>query len=314
MNTKAFILSCSVLCSMSSFAYANPQDENLNIGGFHVRDNPIIEKKAEDIDLEKVKQKEAAVNKNKVGNMNVAQFVLGEQKKHKAPDTKEIIELKQKLVSVVDMANSKQYHTASLAMRQLVNEHPELITLPKWAGVYANLAGEYDSSREILNKLKLQFPLSESKINKDFMIRYYEIDNLRNLEGVNQEEIINQINQTRLDLKNTDQTELKNFSGLPEEMLIEFLLDYQQFLVLSQNGENIESTKLDALWAKLSPNVKNNLDDFYGYDIDNLTYLYATHYNRKDLLEVYIKHNEKASNQDTIKKVKRAKSILAQKY
>ena len=311
MRKKYILLPCLAVFTLMPLTIGYTADATNNVGDIHIRDNPKIEMPKTAVDLEKVRKREIAEASTYVGNIQIVQDVLRDKKKHKKVDSKEILELKSHLLDVIELGNKKRYNQAVLVMDELIRQHPETLTLYKWAAVYANLAGNYDDSKYRFDDMRLRFPLSKDRIDEDLMIRYYEIDNARHSPYSDKGTLLQKIELEKESLQKIPDTQFKNLNGVSEKDIMSFLMDYQKFLIVSGDGSDIESSDIDSLWSRLAVKKQSSLDDFYGFDIDQLTYLYAKYYNRKDLMEVYLIHNAEAENENIIKQVKTIKSLLA---
>lgn len=311
MRKKYILLPCLAVFTLMPLTIGYTAETANNVGDIHIRDNPKIEIPKTAVDLEKVKKREIAEASTHVGNIQIVQDVLRDKKKHKKVDSKEILELKTHLLDVIELGNKKRYNQAVMVMDKLIRQHPETLTLYKWAAVYANLAGNYDDSKYRFDDMRLRFPLSKDRIDEDLMIRYYEIDNARHSPYSGKGNLLQKIELEKESLQKIPDTQFKNLNGVSEKDIMLFLMDYQKFLIVSGDGSDIESSDIDSLWSRLAVKKQSSLDDFYGFDIDQLTYLYAKYYNRKDLMEVYLVHNAEAENENIIKQVKAIKSLLA---
>lgn len=308
---KYIFLPCLAILTFMPFTIGYTAENANNVGDIHIRDNPKIEMPKTAVDLEKVKKREMAEANTHVGSIQIVQDVLRDKKKHKKVDSKEVLDLKTRLLDVIELGNKKRYDQAVMIMDELIRQHPETMTLYKWAAVYANLAGDYDDSKYRFDNMRLQFPLSKDQIDADLMILYYEIDNARHSPYSSKGNLLQKIEQEKQYLQNIPDAQYKNLNGVSEKDIMLFLMDYQRFLLISDDGANVESSDIDSLWSRLAVKKQTSLDDFYGFDIDQLTFLYAKHYNRKDLMEVYLAHNAETTNQNIIKQIKTVKSLLA---
>ncbi|MGN8833069.1 hypothetical protein ACTNDZ_11060 [Selenomonas montiformis] len=311
MRKKYIFLSCLAIFTFMPMSMGYTAEKTNNVGDIHIRDNPKIEMPKTAVDLENVKKREMTEANNHVGGIQIFQDVLRDKKRHKKVDSQEVLNLKTRLLDVIELGNKKRYDQAVMIMDELIRQHPETMTLYKWAAVYANLAGDYDDSKYRFDDMRLQFPLSKDQIDADLMIRYYEIDNARHSPYLSKENLLQKIEQEKQYLQNIPDTQYKNLKGESEKNIMLFLMDYQRFLLISDDGAYIESSDIDSLWSRLAVKKQTSLDDFYGFDIDQLTFLYAKHYNRKDLMEVYLAHNAETTNQNIIKQIKTVKSLLA---
>ena len=211
---------------------------------------------------------------------------------------------------MVELANAKQYNMAIWNLKLLASQHPEFTTLQKWIGVYQNLNGEYIESESTFETLKLGFPLSNNIIQKDNMIRYYELDNMRHNMYMTKEAKLAKVKEFE---DYIDQLENGHvLEGIPESEILDMLCEYQRFLINYESEKFIDHEKLDALWNFVPKEKKDHLDDFYGYNIDELTFIYAKHYNRKDLLKTYVAREKTSTNKAVQEHVREAKQILAQ--
>ena len=311
MRKKYIFLPCLAIFAFMPMTMGYTAENTNNVGDIHIRDIPKIETPKTAVDLEKIKKGEVSEASTHVGSIQIVQDVLSDKKKHKKVDSKEILDLKTYLLDAIELGNKKRYDQAVIIMDELIRQHPETLTLYKWAAVYANLAGNYDDSNYRFDDMRLRFPLSNDRIDADLMIRYYEIDNSRHSPYLSKGNLLQKIEQEKQYLQNIPDAQYKNLNGVSEKDIMLFLMDYQRFLLISDDGANIESSDIDFLWSRLAVKKQTSLDDFYGFDIDQLTFLYAKHYNRKDLMEVYLAHNAETTNQNIIKQIKTVKSLLA---
>ena len=313
-HKKAIMLLSALICiSSANVTFANERP-NEDIGGFHIRQNPEIKVEKDPIkaSIDKIKSKEEEFHKNRIGDLSVLKEnePIQTRKKRRPKDTPEMSAIKETLTNVVELANAKQYNMAIWNLKLLASQHPEFTTLQKWIGVYQNLNGEYIESESTFETLKLGFPLSNNIIQKDNMIRYYELDNMRHNMYMTKEAKLAKVKEFE---DYIDQLENGHvLEGIPESEILDMLCEYQRFLINYESEKFIDHEKLDALWNFVPKEKKDHLDDFYGYNIDELTFIYAKHYNRKDLLKTYVTREKTSTNKAVQEHVRESKQILAQ--
>ena len=313
-HKKSIMLLSALICVFSANVSFADERPNEDIGGFHIRQNPEIKVEKDPIkaSIDEIKSKEEEFHKNRIGDLSVIKenepVRIGRKKRPK--DTSEMSAIKETLTNVVELANAKQYNMAIWNLKLLTSQHPEFTTLQKWIGVYQNLNGEYIESESTFEALKLGFPLSDSIIQKDNMIRYYELDNMCHNMYMTKEAKLAKVKEFEDYIEKLETGHV--LEGIPESEILDMLCEYQRFLINYESEKFIDHEKLDALWNFVPKEKKNHLDDFYGYNIDELTFIYAKHYNRKDLLKTYVTREKTSTNKTVQEHVREAKQILAQ--
>lgn len=223
------------------------------------------------------------VIRENMGRLVVADDIISPNRRHKKTDSAEIARVKGKLAEAIEAANKQDYDKAIIIMKHLQTEHPESAVLLKWIGVYQNWAKDYSASQDTFDRLKSMFPLSSDEIEGDFMTAYYEVDNARHLG---------------LDIRNklpaleelAKKQENFNLGPITRRDILESLVEFQKFMAATDEGRMLtptDSKALDELWKKI-PKVKHcHLDNYFGYNIDELSPIYGNFYRRKDINDAY---------------------------
>lgn len=271
----AGILASLMMLQAVPAAYASPA----GVGRITVREAP--PPSPEDVALAKVQSKTPEPN---MGKINIADDIILDILRKKKPDTKEIARIKTQLAAAIEASNSKNYNKVLNIMEHLHAEHPESRTILKWLGIYQNWAGLYEESRDTFENLLATYPLNPEEAGKDFMLAYYTIDNERHLQEI--------VPTEKLDALKALAEKQEDFSlgELGYKQATEFLADYQRFMVETKHGATLtptDSKALDDLWKRIPKAKRAHLDNYYGYNIDELTPVYARFYHRKDLTEAY---------------------------
>lgn len=218
-----------------------------------------------------------------MGKINISQEILDSIMKTKKEDSAEMVRVKRQLADAIEAANDQYYEKALTIMEHLHAEHPESRTIQKWLGIYQNWAGKYEESSETFSALRASYTLNSKEVDSDFMLAYYTLDNDRHLWD---------IGAARLQ-KLEDLAEKQNvflLDGRPYKDIAKSLAAYQKFMVETNCGETLtptDSKSLDELWKKIPKEKQAHLDNYYGYNIDELTPIYANFYHRKDLNDAY---------------------------
>ena len=312
MNKKALILSSLIFVNLFGFispniSYAEKNIVQEDVGHLHIKVEPElpedkrhIPKEAKDYEYKYLQE---------VGNFKIkAEPSL--QVKPKKITTEEEIKIIDELNKIINCQNKKEYEEALEKMQSLVAQYPENGVFYKWVAIYQNALRDYNESASTIEQLRMMFPLSSNVIEKDFMIRYYEIDNARNTNT----KIITQNMINRLKEDNENKNSDKFIYDIKEKDLTDFLCQYQTFLLNNKNYKDVDRKELVDLWEKIPKKHQKSLDDFYGYNIDDLTYIYGRAFNRKDLLKEYVEHEKENKDKIIIQQVKDAKKILYRKY
>ena len=312
MNKKALILSSLIFVNLfglisPNVSYAENNTIQKDVGNLHIKTDSEIKEEVKHVPKEAKDYKYKYLQE--VGNFKIkAEPSL--QVKPKKITTQEEIKILEKLDKIISYQNKKKYKEALEEMKTLVSEYPENGVFYKWVAIYENSLRNYEESSSVIEQLRMMFPLSSNAVDKDFMIRYYEIDNARN---TNKKEVAQKlIDQLKADnkVKNSD----KIIYDIKEKDLTNFLCQYQTFLLNNKNYKDVDRKELTNLWKQIPKRHQRTLDDFYGYNIDDLTYIYGRAFNRKDLLKEYVEHEKENKNTVIIQQVKDAKKILYSKY
>lgn len=312
MNKKTLILYSLIFVNLLGFispniSYAETYKGQEDVGHLHIRteielpeDKKHVPKESKDYEYKYLEE---------VGNIKISSepHLQIKPKKITTKEEKEIIE---ELNVIISCQNKKNYKEALERMKVLANKYPENGVFYKWVAIYENALRNYEESSSVIEQLRMMFPLSQKVIDNDFMIRYYEIDNARNS---NSKEVTQKmINQLRTD--NEAKKSDKFIYDIKEKDLTNFLCQYQTFLLNNKNYKDVNRKELISLWKQIPKNHQKSLDDFYGYNIDDLTYIYGRAFNRKDLLKTYVEHEKENEDKIIIQQIKDAKKILYRKY
>jgi hypothetical protein len=225
-----------------------------------------------------------------MGKINIANEIISEAiRKNKKPDSKEVVRIKQQLAEAIEAANDQNFGKALTIMECLHAEHPESRSIQKWLGIYQNWAGHYEESQESLQEYRTSFPLNPEVADKDFMLMYYDVDNARHLTGVSAE---------KLDALKAlaEKQDVFSIGELNYNQVARSLADFQRFMVETNRGATLtrtDSKALDDLWRQIPKTKRAHLDNYFGYNIDELTPIYANFYHRKDLTNAYDARKQK---------------------
>lgn len=312
MNKKALILYSLIFINIFGFispnvSYAEKNTIQKDVGNLHIKTDSEIKEEAKHVPKEAKDYEYKYLQE--VGNFKIkAEPSL--QVKPKKITTQEEIKILEKLDKIISYQNKKKYEEALEEMKTLAREYPENGVFYKWVAIYENSLRNYEESSSVIEQLRMMFPLSSNTVDNDFMIRYYEIDNARN---TNKKEVAQKlIDQLKTDnqVKNSN----KIIYDIKEKDLTNFLCQYQNFLLNNKNYKDVDRKELTNLWKQIPKRHQRTLDDFYGYNIDDLTYIYGRAFNRKDLLKEYVEHEKENKDTIIIQQVKDAKKILYSKY
>ena len=312
MNKKALILYSLIFINIFGFissnvSYAEKNTIQKDVGNLHIKTDSEIKEEAKHVPKEAKDYEYKYLQE--VGNFKIkAEPSL--QVKPKKITTQEEIKILEKLDKIISYQNKKKYEEALEEMKTLAREYPENGVFYKWVAIYENSLRNYEESSSVIEQLRMMFPLSSNAVDNDFMIRYYEIDNARN---TNKKEVARKlIDQLKTDnqVKNSN----KIIYDIKEKDLTNFLCQYQNFLLNNKNYKDVDRKELTNLWKQIPKRHQRTLDDFYGYNIDDLTYIYGRAFNRKDLLKEYVEHEKENKDTIVIQQVKDAKKILYSKY
>ena len=291
--------------------------------------------------------------KNKVGRIRISEDednMLSQYQRNKNRDailsstpSETAKQIQERLETISEMTGRNDFKTALAEMKKLSLEYPEFLLFRKWIAVYQNRLGQFKESLDTIHSIHYDYPFSpiyrdiypSGKEKKDvdlqkteLMLLYYEIDDYRRLKQYKEFESSMENFQTLIssiqmenkkileevdDKGNTESIEKKVRTILPTD-LYEILYDYQSLMKGYDKTKEIKQNDLYALWKKIPKDKTYQLNKFYGYNLDDLGYLFGKRFNRKDVLTRYVKNENWSDEKDTIKKVQDAKSILFQSY
>lgn len=260
-------------------------ETNNTVGRISVKEEP--PKSAEDIALSDLKNNS---DEKKFGKITISDDLLAGVLKNRKKDSPEMVRVKSKLAEAIEAANGKDYEKTLIIINHLHTEHPESSTLLKWLGIYQNLSGDYVSSSETFNHLHTAFPLSFESINNDFVLAYYDVDNARHL-GID-------ISDRVTPLKTLADKQLDVvLESTSRKSIFNTLCAYQEFMKNTNNGKKLKDSKeMDKLWKMIPTEKQTHLDNFYGFDIDELSPIYGNYYRRKDVLKAYADRQKQISD------------------
>lgn len=291
--------------------------------------------------------------KNKVGRIRISEDednMLSQYQRNKNRDaiisstpSETAKQIQERLENISEMTGKNDFKTALAEMKKLSLEYPEFLLFRKWIAVYQNRLGQFKESLETIHSIHYDYPFSpiyrdsspSGKEKKDvdlqkteLMLLYYEIDDYRRLKQYkdfesSMEKFKTLISSIQMENKklleevddkgNTETIEKKVQTILPTD-LYEILYDYQSLMKGYDTTKEIKQNDLYTLWKKIPKGKSYQLNKFYGYNLDDLGYLFGKRFNRKDVLVRYVKNENWSDEKDTIKKVQDAKSILLQSY
>lgn len=303
-KNKVMVCMMSAVLLVASQAYAAS-----SLGGLTIRETPPAEKESQ----ESVYAREAVSSVHMpaddiVGGLSVSKALRSRKDMRTASETAETARIKSLLAQAINVANEKKYSQAVSIVRSLSHEHPEIPSLIKWAGVYSSMAGNYDDSQSFFEVMRMAYPISD--ISKDLMTEYYEIENARG-QGVSRAELKKMI--SALDVKVRQLDPLYNVAGIPVRNIYSVLVEYQRLQGFLKDGEIVSpqgKAQMDKVWSMIPREKHLHLDDFYGFNIDRLSYTYGIFYNRKDILEAYVAHEGNSENKDCRRFAGKAETVL----
>lgn len=294
-------IALSFAMMLPSQAFAGQQGDT--IGGIHINNTPSIQAASENDDKRTHAMESTDTN---IGMLRVSPDKIiegrsqGTIERPKIP-TEEAQKLIDELSTISNLKDKGQYSQALQKMSTLYKERQDISTFHKWEAVFQNLNGEYDESNLTLEKMFLTFPMDE-ELKSDDLVGYYTIDNYRNLgEKEKAEQALEKFKESSKD----ETTKPRNNTLY---LFQDFLLDYET------NGQTVNKEKLDKTWESIPKAFQRHLNDFYGFDLDELSYIYGTYYNRKDILKSYVERKKTFEDKDTVRKVQEAKRIILSKY
>lgn len=221
-----------------------------------------------------------------------------------------------KLRIIASNQQEKKFNECLLEMKALSKEYPESAIFRKWLGIYYNANGLNQESNDEFGNLLYMFPLDKT-LWDDVAIQYYFADNYRKLKDFKNAELTIRNVLEKIDSETqAEKTNVKTYHNmfLKRPDLVKFLFKYQQLLLEEEETKTIDKEKLDELWALIPKEDYKILDNYYGFNLSNLEYIYGRFYNRKDILRNYVEHEGKTTDKETSQKVMEAKTIISNKY
>ena len=221
-----------------------------------------------------------------------------------------------KLRIIASNQQEKKFNECLLEMKALSEEYPESAIFRKWLGIYYNANGLNQESNDEFGNLLYMFPLDKT-LWDDVAIQYYFADNYRKLKDFKNAELTIHNVLEKIDSETqAEKTNVKTYHNmfLKRPDLVKFLFKYQQLLLEEEETKTIDKEKLDEVWALIPKEDYKLLDNYYGFNLSNLEYIYGRFYNRKDILRNYVEHEGKTTDKETSQKVMEAKTIISNKY
>ena len=272
-------IAAALMLAQLTPVYAATTAPSLTVGNIAIRETP--PPTAEEIALNSIRQQRQ--NKKNMGNINIADDIITSLARGKKPDTPELARIKRQLAEAIEAANDQYFEKALTIMAHLHVEHPESRAVLKWLGVYQNWAGKYTDSNNSFEELSASYPLNPEELKEDFMVAYHIFDNARHL-GVATQPQLDALQEL------AEKQGAYKLGGRTYKEVAKTLAAYQKFMVETDCGKKLtptDSKALDELWKMIPKNKQAHLDNYFGYNIDELTSIYSSFYHRKDLAEVY---------------------------
>lgn len=230
--------------------------------------------------------------------------------------SKEAEKVLSKLRIIASNQQEKKFGECLSEMKALSEEYPESAIFRKWLGIYYNANGLNQESNDEFGNLLYMFPLDKT-LWDDVAIQYYFADNYRKLKDFKNAELTIRNVLEKIDSETqAEKTNVKTYHNmfLKRPDLVKFLFKYQQLLLEEEETKTIDKEKLDEVWALIPKEDYKILDNYYGFNLSNLEYIYGRFYNRKDILRNYVEHEGKTTDKETSQKVMEAKTIISNKY
>lgn len=280
---NAAFLATLIAIPMSATVYANP----LEMGHLKISELPAMTASASVFaDVAEVSKPEE--KKKNMGNINIANDIILSIRRE---DPAEVVRVKTQLASAIEYANRQQYDKAISILETLKEEHTESRAIVKWLGIYQNWDGQYTQSVETLEDYISSYPLED---HREFIVAYYMIDNSRHL-GIDIKPLLAPLS----DMAEKESATRGVNSIFSMKDLSKTLVNYQKFLVETDYGKTLKPTDskaLDDLWHSIPKEKYQHLDNYYGYNIDELTPIYANFYHRKDLETAYAERTKQRAD------------------
>ena len=276
----AAVLTGLTLAQAAPFVSASPA-----VGRLVVKEAPAPT--AEEVALSSVNRQRPEKN---MGKINIADDIISDViRRSQKKDSAEVVRVKTQLAEAIEAANDQYFDKAVTILKHLNKEHPESRSIQKWLAIYQNWAGQYEDSEETLESLRSSYTLSREALDNDFMTAFYSVDNHRHLgyDVAKEIEALKALSEKQYSLP---------LESIDYAVLTKSLASYQEFMFKSHNGATLthaDSKSLDELWRMIPKQKQAHLDNYYGYNIDKLTPVYASFYNRKDLTNAYEQRQDK---------------------
>ena len=253
---------------------------------------------------------------NNIGFLNLASRAKDPNKPEINKPSAEAEKILLKLRKIATHQQENEFDECLSEMKSLSEQYPESAIFRKWLGIYYNANGLNQESNDEFGHLLYMFPLDKN-LWDDVAIQYYFADNYRRLGDFKNAEIT--INTVLNKVKNkeiVDKVSVTTFRNmfLKRPDLVRMLFNYQLLLLDEAKTKSIDKEKLDKVWSSIPKDDYKLLNNYYGFNLSTLEFLYGRFYNRKDILKNYVEHEGKTTNKEISKQVMEAKTIIANKY
>lgn len=291
--------------SMAPAAYASPSyisEDASGVGFLDIREHGVnVRSTAEPYDM----------SGGTLGMIKLSPFQLQGASKQGTDDqvSASAQQIMTELGTVEEAHKKGDWNTALSVMRVLQENHPDLPFFSKWVAIYQNRNKDYKGSLSTIASLREAWPL-DKEIQNSFLSDYYILDDIRGMgDHENADKMLSLMKEKAGKLGNA-----RNRGTLDDEMknkaVVDTLLAYQEFMLSFDATGEVSKDKLDKLWDMIPKGSRKSLDHFHGFDLSDLGYLYGVTYNRKDVLNAYVRQKEYSYDAGTILRIRNAKKII----
>ncbi len=227
-----------------------------------------------------------------VGMFRVPGHVIPE-KPQERPVGEGTEKLASELGKIGKLQKERKIEEAYNKIGELRKQYPEVQTLYSWEAIYAAMAGKYEESLTLWDNFHLTFPMAERGAEEMFYKAFSEMG-LKNQEKAAQYII--------------EGTKTKDaFSGTVKSQRI----IKTAFIFLAIKGNTDRTAKdVSALWDTLSIDEKNNLDNFYGFDLSELWLWQGDLLGQNKWLKKYIETERENEAEEAVRNSRAAARLL----
>lgn len=248
------------------------------------------------IKIKEIKQQENNIINEDLGFIKVYKDII-EKTKPQKKYSEETLFVLDKIKEVEDFYNNTEYVKAQQRLEYLCSNYPSVLLFQKWNVFLLNKINKPEQSLEKLNTLYLDSPLME----KDFFYYYYLIDNNKKLGNYEiAEKHLNLLKESIPNNKTTNNLEL--------------IYNYQVNSLQYYQTNTIDKNNIYDLWQSIPKKNIAYLNNYYGFDLSDLMYLYGVNFNKRDLLQKYVDIKKGDLNDNEKLNIKQAQNILSEKY